>query len=251
MTPGLVSYCGTLGDFDDLAEPATGCASGGGGRDLSFEFQIPAGTWDVELSTLASAVDTQLTVSLACGGAGLCNDDANPTTGKGSRVWLHRFGTSTPLTFYVTVDGASASDIGDFELAIRLESADPDACLSLGGDMPLDISGGGTVWGLSSGSLGSTSGSCQGGPALGVEAIFFVNPAASGTASFEARSTEFIPDLYVRSGACSSGSELGCASGSAVGGGVAAATLDVAVGPGNNFVFVDGGPGSYSLEYMP
>lgn len=117
---------------------------------------------------------------------------------------------------------------------------------------PLDITGGGTIVGYSSDFIGGERGSCQGVADLDAEAVFFVRGPSSGTMDYRVYSADFVPDIYLRRAPCGSGSENGCDTGSALGGGISYAELRRSVSSGESYYFfVDGGRGSYLALYVP
>ena len=75
-------------------------------------------------------------------------------------------------------------------------------------------------------------------------------PARSGTSTVDVYTTAFVPDVYARVAPCSSGSELVCDVGTAIGGGVNQATVSFSTTGGTlYYVLVDGGSGPWALYY--
>ncbi len=255
---GVTTVTGSFAGLADDYRVGPGCSVGTGGRDAVYAIDV-RGLVDVRIDTFGSAADTVLAISTTCDAAGfqvVCNDDADTRAGTGSRIWAHRIGSNigVPSTtrLYILVDGYDGTATGNYALNIRVTPAANDACPSAG-SLALDITGGGTVAGISTEFTGAQRGTCQtAGEIVAPEAVFFFRGPSSGSVDFRAYSTDFTPDLYVRESPCTSGGELECVAGSALGGGLNTATLDRSVRPGNNhFLFVDGGRGAYALYYTP
>jgi hypothetical protein len=255
---GRGSARGTFSDFADDYRANAICNPGTGGRDAVYYVDLPRGTNDVVIDTIGSSADTVLAIGFECSAAGFqaaCNDDyAGASVSTSSRIWVHRVGSLLSTTrLYILVDGYSSSTSGDFVLNVNRNAAGPDSCPSaIGGSLPLDITGGGTVLGFQTELVGSERGSCQ--PALDTsgEAIFRVRGSPSGNADFDVYSADFVPDVYFRSSPCGSGAERDCVVGSAIGGGINRARLTDGVTDGAlYYLFVDGGRGSYAVYYRP
>lgn len=250
---GRGTATGTFAGLTDDYTPSRLCSTAGGGRDAVYYFDLPSGTWDVAIDTLGSAADTVLGVGFECSASGLaasCNDDYAGSGGPtASRIWLHRVGTGR---VFVLVDAYSASTAGAYTLNITRSAARADSCPSASGT-PLDITEGGTVVGFQSGFVGSQRGSCQSAGDVGGEAVFFLRGPSTGRMDFDVYSVDFTPDIYVRRAPCTSGMELGCDTGSSLGGGVNQAELTLTgVGMGEaHFLIVDGGRGGYLVHYTP
>ncbi len=254
ISGGVGSAAGTFAPLRDDFQTNPICRASPGGRDAVYFFDIPRGTYDVTIDTTGSAADTVLGVGFSCDATGLgavCNDDRDGA-GSASRIWIHRVGSGTSSTrVYVLVDGFRSSTAGAYVVNVTLERAAADRCPTVSG-APIDISGGGTLVGFSSEFFGSYSGTCTGGgPFNDPEAVLQFHGPPSGRVSFGAYSTDFTPDLYLRVG-CSSGTEIACAPGAALGGGVNGALLASGVMPGETHtLFVDGGRGVYAVYYTP
>ena len=97
----------------------------------------------------------------------------------------------------------------------------------------------------------NASGSCSGGGFSGTEAIFEVTEAGSNT--FTVYSADFDPDLYLRRGSCSGGTELGCVGSVSVGGGLERARLTATLDASAHYLFIDnaGFGDGYALYYAP
>lgn len=249
---------GTFSDFANDYQTNPICNASAGGRDAVYYVDLPNGTWDLTIDTIGSVADTVLAVGLDCSMADFsaaCNDDyTRASISNDSRIWVHRISSSTltPRRVYILVDAYSNSVTGDFVVNVRRRNGAPDSCPSgTGGSFPLDITGGGTVLGFQSSFLGSQRGSCQPAGDVAPEAMFRFNGDASGNADFEVYSSDFVPDIYVRTSPCGSGTELGCDIGSSVGGGINAANLRVSVASSLHYLFVDGGRVGYVVYYQP
>jgi hypothetical protein len=251
----------TRGSFAGLADDYQTnpiCNASTGGRDAVYYVDLAPGTWDLTIDTFGSAADTVLAVGLDCSMADFsaaCNDDYTRTSiSNDSRIWIHRITSSSfaPRRVYILVDAYSASVTGDYVVNVRRRNGAPDNCPTGGGAFPLDITGGGTVLGFQSSFVGSQRGSCQPVGDVAPEAIFRFDGDTSGNADFEVYSADFVPDIYVRTSPCGSGTQLGCDIGSSVGGGVNAANLRVGVTSGSlHYLFVDGGRTTYAVYYQP
>jgi len=255
LSAGSGSASGSFGALSN--DYGTSCGQRGG-RDAVYYVDI-ASLSDITVDTLGSDADTVLSVTTDCPtlstfGANACNDDIDTGTITDSRMWLHRVGPtigSTTLRVYILVDGFNDRATGAYQVNVSVASAHADTC---GG--PIDITGGGTL----AGAIGATSsraqrGSCQDAASLAdAEAVAAFTGSASGTASFEAFSSDFTPDVYVRRTCGAPDSEVGCDAGAAAGGGFNRAQLTVDVTTGNHYtLFVDGAPagGGYSVTYQP
>ena len=113
-----VGFSGSLSqeDANDF-EPETGCATSGGGFDVTIEWTAPrSGTYAVD--TLGSHIDTVLYVLQGCGGPQLaCNDDIDfDNHVQASAVELV---LEAGQTIVIVVDGFDDSELGGFELSVR------------------------------------------------------------------------------------------------------------------------------------
>lgn len=254
LAGGAGTVSGNLGVFGD--DWTTRCARAGG-RDGVYYIDVMSMS-DITVDTIGSSADTVLAVSETCGDWGFACDDIDSGRNLASRVWVHRFGPLPGVAsrrLYILVDGFDGDDTGDYTLNVRVRGATADRCGgAIGG--PIDITGGGTLAGFIdiAAATGSQSGTCQGPFDLSSEVVATFRGPTDGDARFDARSTDFVPDVYVRSICTMSGSELGCAAGAAAGGGVNTARLDVDVTSGSTYsVFVDGAGSrdGYSLSFEP
>lgn len=258
---GSVTVEGQIERFTDNYQTNTICGAQPGGRDAVYSLEIPSGTWDVTIDTIGSAIDTVLGVGVgnSCGSSVLrqiCNDDYNNPSGRGntaSRVWVHRVSSPTigaRTRLYILVDTYDdRATSGRFQLNVTLEDAHADRCPT-SGSTPLDISGGGAVLGFQTNFTGGHRASCERN--FDPEAVFFLRGPTSGRVSFRAYSNDFVPDIYLRAGGCSGGSELACDNGTHVGGGTYRASIAGSIAPGNPYYFfVDGGRTDYVLFFEP
>lgn len=128
-------------------------------------------------------------------------------------------------------DGDGLTDCQDPECANTPICQQQQAnCLS-----PLLIGGTGTFFGDTTGNLSETKGACGGDAG---EAVFFFVLNEPSFVHLDSSGTSFDSVLYVRTGACNSGKEIGCDDD---GGGSLAASLDFTIlYPGTYFVFLDG-----------
>jgi hypothetical protein len=216
---------------------------------------------DITIDTLGSASDTVLSVTLDCPSFGSfgqngCDDDIDEGVITDSRIWLHRIGPSPGASrrrVYILVDGFNSSATGAYTVNVRVRDARADSCSE-----PIDISGGGTLIGSITASglpIGGNQGSCQtSSESFEAEAVASFHGSPGGSASFDAFSSAFVPDLYVRSTCGRSDSELDCQKGGAVAGGFNEAQLNVDVPPGTPYFLLvagGGGGGGDSVDYQP
>jgi hypothetical protein len=258
---GNATATGNFGDFADDHETNEICDADDGGRDVVYAVDLRAGEWDLTIDTIdstgARVADTVLGFGTTCSDAGLqlaCNDDYNDAFGViSSRIWVHRINAGFVGTrVYILVDGYSAATSGDFVLNVRRRNAAPDSCPVGGGASPLEISGGGTVYGYVSSFLGSISGTCQGDGDFSPEAIFRVRGPAAGSVAFDVYSEDFATDIYFRDRPCSDGTEIECTVGASLpGGGFSARLTATTIDDTLYYFFVDGGMGTYSIYYQP
>lgn len=132
---------------------------------------------------------------------------------------------------HVDDDGDALVDCQDPDCASSpvcvLEQAN---CLS-----PKRIPGTGTYTGDTTGHVSETRGECGGDAG---EAVFFFVLTAPSRVHLDSRGSGFDTALYVRTGVCNSGREIGCDDDS---GGAQASLLDFSIlYPGTYFVFLDG-----------
>jgi hypothetical protein len=255
---GTTTITGMIEQFSSNYEPNPACESRAGARDAVYYLDVPSGTWDVTIDTIGSAIDTVLGVGVGntCNAATLqhiCNDDLNRPAGTASRVWVHRIASfGTPTRLHILLDTYSNTiTSGRFQLNVTLASARADSCPS-SSSLAFDISGGGTLLGFQTELVGATRGSCQGFGDTSGDAVLHVRGPSSGTVDFEVYSFDFVPDIYLRRSPCSSGTELECVGGAALGGGLNRAAMRESVTAGSSyFLFVDGGRTTYSVFYQP
>lgn len=242
---GLGTIAGSFGQLTHDYPTATSCPQQSPGPDAVYGLQLPAGIYDVTIDTFGSSANTILGIGVNCSASGLmqvCNDDADAV--GPSRIWLHR--AAGPAQFYILVSSLSSAESGDFQLNVHRQPAKPDMCVSVGGT-PLDITGGGTVVGFQQAASGTNRGTCMSASDFSGESIFKWTTASSGTATFTATSSDFLPDLYVRQAVCGTGTEVACQLG-----GSTTSTISVNTTASTTYyTFVDGGMGTFSLHYQP
>lgn len=190
---------------------------GSGGRDVVYVLTLDRSA-DVRIET-RGGIDTVVAAGTTSDMATLgrqCNDDQNPGTSVTSRMWLRR--VQVPVAgvqrLYIVVDGYQASTMGSFELNVQVNATlAGDSC----GGSPLNVTGGGTVYGNMVGVTGSHTGSCQSGIALTqIEALFRYD--AGRLQSLTAVSTDFIPALHVRTTCSNASTQVECENGMMGGG---------------------------------
>ena len=232
--------------FGDLRDDYLTRCGREGGRDAVFYFEIDALS-DVMLTTTGRP-DTVLGVGFGCDDLDVvCNDDRDPRLTTLSQVFLHRVGPAdgAPMRVYALVDAFNDRTTAEVTLEVRVNPASVDAC-----GAPLDVSSGGTVLGFIGASGGTSLGSCQGDGATGREAVLrLVGPADGEVADLTARSSDFVPDLYVRTAECASGSEAVCVTGDGASSEVQARGVALAEGVAG-YVFVDGATGAEAASYV-
>ncbi|GAB4215096.1 MAG: hypothetical protein OHK0013_40350 [Sandaracinaceae bacterium] len=257
ISAGRGSVTVTLTSFADDYDTRCG---GGRGNDAVFYFDVTT-TSDVRIET-SGTVDTVLATAYRCDGDAFrsrCNDDRDRGTDTTSRIWLHPvtvpFGMSS-VRVYVLVDEYDVGDADPVTLTVTVTSPPAiNACPGSSGPRPLDLSGGGTVIGTLSGlggAVGGQRGSCQSPTSTAPEAVFRIEEPDRTLDELIASTSSFVPDLYVRGGLCSSGTEIRCVNGTSSGGSGGTATLTSLVHPSSTgtvfYAFVDNAPLS-SVEY--
>jgi hypothetical protein len=248
-----------------LGDDYTSHCGGDTGNDAIFYFDVLT-TSDVRIET-TGAVDTVIATATTCSDDAWefrCNDDRDRGVVTTSRIWLRNvvvpFGGS-PVRVYVLVDEFAIGDPDPVTLTVTLNAPTPNSCPSGGSTRPLDISGGGTVFGnLSiSGVSGGQRGSCQPPISISPEAAFRIEEPDRTLTRLEATAPGFVPDLYVRYGGCSTSTstELSCLRGGSTGGAGGSATQDMVTGTSSSqlfYAFIDNFPvtgGEYELRYDP
>ena len=249
-----------------LRDDYTSHCGGDTGNDAIFYFDVMS-TSDVRIET-TGAVDTVVATATTCSDAAWqfrCNDDRNRSTDTTSRIWLRNVVVppgGAPVRMYVLVDEYSMGDADPVTLTVTLNAPSPNVCPTGGSARPLDISGGGSVFGtlpIAGGAIGGQRGSCQPTTSAAPEAMFRIEEGDRTLDSLEASAPGFVPDLYVRYGGCSTGTstELSCVRGGSSGGSGGTAHQDAVTGMSSStlfYVFVDNFPvtgGEYELHYDP
>ena len=247
---GSVTVSGTI-DASRVNDYNTRCG-GVGGRDVVYVLTLDRSA-DVRIET-RGGIDTVVAAGTTCDMATFgrqCNDDSNPDTTVTSRIWLRR--VQVPIAgvqrLYIIVDGYQASTMGAYELNVQVSATlAGDSC----GGGPLNVTGGGTVYGNVVGVTGSHSGSCQSGIAITqIEALFRYD--AGRLQSLTAVSPDFIPTLHVRTTCSNASTQVECENGMMGGGGGAVTINDINTAAGALTFFVDnaGLNGAYRLEVNP
>jgi hypothetical protein len=194
-------------------------------------------------------------VGATCGGGELgCNDDMDPPGGVGSTSYLDSgviLRALAPGRYYITLDGWSADQAGDYTLNVYITPADTngDRCGN-----PVQIAPGTTTLSGDTCALsGEYSGSCGG---ANNETIYWFTVGATRTVTFSTcnAATTLNSVLYLRSDCTGDASQLVCnntdpACTTTTGGARLSRSLD----PGIYYLFVDGadttgtGCGAYQL----
>ena len=223
---GIASATGTTDDgggeyqaWDDYSDAACG---GTGGRDVVYSLTVTERSiLDVTIATDFSPV-TYLRSSCAAETSLFCGADTLSAA------------PLDPGTYYLFVDGASLSDAGDFTVIVQRTPAPIPANDECANAEVLDIAGGPTTV------SGSTS------YATDTESTPFCTDAGAPDVAYQLLLTaggkldvsftgEFTPAIYIKTGACASGPETWCESGS---------FTSPSLPPGAYFLFVDGATAS-------
>jgi hypothetical protein len=253
---------------------AGSCGSSGSSPELVFQW-TPAvsGPATIETCGAGTSFDTVLYLrsgSCASGAEAGCNDDACVNS-----TGLFRASRLTPTvtagqTYFIVVDGYGGAQ-GSFSLRVTPPGASTTTTTTLSGSStttttlaggacsnPAQIPAqGGTFGGTTSGT-NTQAGTC-GNSGSSPELVFQWTPAVSGTATIETcgAGTSFDTVLYLRSGVCAGGSEVGCNDDACANatGLFRASRLTPAVTAGQTyFIVVDGYggvQGSFSLTVTP
>ncbi|MBI5537114.1 MAG: proprotein convertase P-domain-containing protein [Deltaproteobacteria bacterium] len=260
---------------------ATGsCAvtSSAAGRDAVYRFTAPAaGTATVKIPTASydsvlyaregdCATGTQVKCSDAIGDGG--ENISFPVTAN-SQYWLFvdgygstESGTYT-LDVQVTLPGCGNGIVETGEGCDDGNTTDGDGCDHLcaleppgpndtcpGASLALTQSGSswtGTVSSTTVNLTGTYSGTC-GSTSTSKEAVYLIHPTVAGPATVKITAASFDSVLYVRSGACNPGTQVGCNDGAGLGGDTVSFT---AAANTDYWIFVDGysgAQGSFTLN---
>ncbi len=140
------------GSFDDVGDNYnTGCSTTSG-PDAVYAIDVPRTLVDITIELEGTTADTVLGVRGTCGDwttspsvGSICNDDRRRGEDQDSRLWLHNVAASGgfPSRLYILVDSWARNGEGDFQLTVSIDPAARDVCSA----SPLDIRGGGTVFG--------------------------------------------------------------------------------------------------------
>ena len=248
---GQGQVAGTLSGLTADYAPSPVCGTSGG-PDAVYYVDLPQGVWDVEIDTQGSVADTILSLAFACGaglGTPACSDDVGAMD-TSSRIWLHHVFVPPGATtrFYLVVHGATPSDASDYLLHVDRRPASSNSCASVAGDLPLNITGGGTVVGVQTRSIGSHRGSCMPLTATGGESIFLLE-STSDVVDLAVYSTDSLEAVYMRQLRCTTGAEVACAAATNIG--VLFAGLRQSVTPmDRHYVFVEV-LGTFAAHYRP
>jgi hypothetical protein len=246
-----------------LSDDYTSSCGGDAGSDAVFYFDVLS-TSDVRIETSGS-VDTVLATATTCSDAAWasrCNDDRDPGSVTTSRIWLRNLvvpSGGVPVRVYVLVDEFRPGSTEPVTLTVTLNAPTPNTCPVGGGTRPLDISGGGTIFGALTPTLGvgTQRGTCQPLASTTPEAMFRIEEPDRALSRLEVSASGFTPDLYVRYGGCGSSPELACVRGDSSGGSGGSASLDGLTGMSSSqlfYAFIDNFPssgGEYQLRYDP
>lgn len=246
LTTGAGRATGQLRDVEPTYDSGCGLR---GARDAVYYIDF-TGTRDIVVDTVGSIADTVLAVGTTCGDFSVvCNDDVVPSGDTDSRIFLHRVGGSFRTRLYILVDGYRDTDVGGYTVNVSVSDAATDVC----GSSVLDITGGGTVYGVIGGIaiFPGPSGSCQTSGSPAREAVATFARPGGGNATFSAR-TAFRPYLYVRERSCG-GTELGCAAGTGSPGAYTATLTVATTSTTRDFLFLDGAAmgATYVFDYEP
>jgi hypothetical protein len=236
VSPNGGSYNGTTSGSSSL-----GGTCGGGSAPENVYSWTPSSSGLATISTCGSSYDTLLYVrsgSCSAGPEVACDDDACT---PGSTLMVN---VTAGTTYYIVVDGYSSS-AGSYTLNVTPPGAGGGSGTC--GSPILVPASGGTFNSTTSGNSGQ-SGSCGGGSAP--EKVYSWTPSASGSATLSTCGSSLDTLLYMRSGSCNGGAQLGCnddfcAQGSQL-------TANVVAG-NTYYVFVDGysSAGSFTMTITP
>src|SRR5438874_2561979 len=252
------------------------CGNSGGAPGQVFQWApTVSGTATIQAGGAGTNFDTVLYMrSGVCSGGpevvSGCNDDTCPNSSGLFRASRIMPTVAAGQTYFIVVDGYGGAQ-GTFSLTVTAPGASatttltaatstttttlPGACSS-----PTVISAaGGTFSGTTSGTT-SQAGSC-GSSGTSPERVFQWTPTVSGTATIQTcgGSTSYDTVLYVRSGACGTGSEiaLGCnddACADATGANRASRITPTVTAGQTYYIFVDGfggAQGNFTLTVLP
>ncbi len=207
-------------------------------RDAVFALTAPAsGLFEATLVP-GSGYDAALYVGTTCGGSNVACEDRAGSAGTEKVAFEATAGT----TYYLVVDGYAASAAGTYSLSATLtEPPAYDSCPGV--DLVFTGNAATTTGSTKAPAHASNTGSCGKTSSSGDAVFHFVAPqSGSATLRVVPSGSAYDPVLYVRSGDCSSGPELGCRDGGTPGGNE---TLTVTTTQGADYwVFVDGYQGS-------
>ncbi|NMC69789.1 MAG: hypothetical protein GYA57_06930 [Myxococcales bacterium] len=224
----------TVGLTNDFGSAS--CVSGTASPDVVYRLDLAASTF-VILDTNGSSFDTALQVYRGgtCPGTALyCDNDS----GLGNAALLYN--TFAAGTYYIVVDGYGASSQGNYVLNVALGSG--DTCTS-----PRQTGGPGIYSGSTCGYHHEYASSGCGG--TGEDIVYRLDLAEPHTVVFDLCGSSLDSVLYVRSGTCASGTQLGCNDDAAVCGSDAS-FLRLPLAAGTYHVFIDGYSGSCGLYSM-
>jgi hypothetical protein len=258
LTDGMGQAKGSLGDASPNYDTSCGAS---GARDAVYKIHVGY-VADIILDTRGSSARMVLAVAPQyCGAQGFEFGCAGPVGGSvsGTRLILHNYDPDEHgEDLYVLVDGATATETGDFTLGVEVWGASPDTC-----EQPLYLTDCATVLGFiadkqPANSWGVQRGNCQSGSSgtRAPEATFILTGPADGTLSLSVSSDDFVPSLYART-ICDSRDDdvqLGCENSFSTNGQSGSVDFDIALPQGQRaFVLVDNARnrGQYTLRCKP
>lgn len=204
---GVAEVVGNLDSFADNYVPRCIPSGGRGGRDAVYYFDVGFGQRDFIIE--ATGADPIVTASIgSCrSDSAICNDDQHTRT-RSSRLFLQRISSNR---VYIIVDEyLTPGPDSSFSLTVRRRNIGENRC---GGDGPLDISDGGTLYGQTNFSTQFYSSTCGGSRGRTLQALYRFTPAADST-FFDPISTSGIDAMHVRERCGDRDDELACAAGS-------------------------------------
>lgn len=206
---GVAEVVGDFADFSPNYSPSC-TSSGETGRDAVYYFDagLLSEDFTVEVEGMSGA-DPILTASvdMCRSDSAICNDDRRPGD-KNSRVWLQRL--SRRRVFLIVDEYNRRPGSQPFRLTVRRQRSSENRCSASGG--PMNISGGGTLYGQTNASTTFYRSSCGSGFGRALQGLYRFTPT-DDTARFTPVSMTGINALHVRRRCGDSDDETACTDG--------------------------------------
>ncbi len=191
-------------NFTDNYMPVCASDASRGGRDAVYYFDVGF-TERQDITIEVTGRDPILSASVGSDcrpDTAICNDDQRVGV-QDSRIWLQRI-SGRRVYIYVDEFGARPGDTG-FSLRVERNAVAENRC---GGDGPMDISGGGTLYGQTNFSTQFYRSSC-GSTSRTLQALYRFTPMGGSTRFFPVAMTG-INAVHVRERCGDSDDELAC-----------------------------------------